>query len=126
VARAIIITAKPERRDAYEPLFDIDSRTGASIELVHVDRTLAVSFGARSAGRFHWSCQVGCLLEDQLIGPFGNSFVAYRGNASAHLEPTPQTTIVGRQANGFRPIRLGHLLGRAVGYYKTICKISCL
>jgi hypothetical protein len=77
MARAII-TANPERRTVYEPLYDIDPDTGATIEVFYADRTLAYSFGARSAGWFHWSCQRGCLPEDLAIGPFGTSYLAYR------------------------------------------------
>ncbi len=76
MARAVI--SDPKRRAALEPLYDIDRHTGASIEISYADRTLAVSFGARSAGWFHWSCQRGCLPEALPIGPFGSSYRAYR------------------------------------------------
>ena len=45
MARAII-TSRPGRRAAYEPLYDIDPRTGASIEIFYADRVLAKSFDA--------------------------------------------------------------------------------
>ena len=76
MARAVIFD--PKRRPAFEPLYDIDPYTGASIEIFLADRTLAVSFGARSAGWFHWRCQCGSLPECPPIGPFGSSYLAYR------------------------------------------------
>jgi hypothetical protein len=77
MARAII-TTKPERRAAWEPLYEIDPHTGATIEIFYADRTLAGSFGARGAGWFHWSCQRGCLPEVPPVGPFGSGYRAYR------------------------------------------------
>ena len=81
-----IVTARAERRPAYEPLYDIDRHTGASIEIFYADRTLAVSFGALSAGWFHWRCQRGSLPERPPAGPFGSSYLAYRDALGAdHL-----------------------------------------
>jgi hypothetical protein len=76
MARAVI--SDPKRRPAFEPLYDIDPHTGATIEIFHADLPLAASFGARSGGWFHWSCQRGCLPERLPDGPFGSSYLAYR------------------------------------------------
>jgi hypothetical protein len=79
MARAII-TLKTERRPAYEPLYDIDPHTGASIEVFYADRALANSFG-RGTGWFWWSCQRGSLPESPPTGPFATSYAAYRNFA---------------------------------------------
>jgi hypothetical protein len=48
MARAVISDRK--RRAALEPLYEIDPRTGASVEVFYADRALAGSFGARGPG----------------------------------------------------------------------------
>jgi hypothetical protein len=58
VARAVI--SDPKRRAAFEPLYDIDLQTGASIEVFYADPALANSFG-RGTGWFWWTCQRGSL-----------------------------------------------------------------
>ncbi len=55
MARAVI--SDPRRRTAYEPLYDIDPQTGASVEVFYADCALAKSFSARGEGWFWWSCQ---------------------------------------------------------------------
>jgi hypothetical protein len=74
MARAVI--SNPERRAAYEPLYDFDARSGATIEVFYVDHVLAKSFGTR-AGWVWWTCQCGC-LPGPPAGPFGTSYAAYR------------------------------------------------
>ena len=74
MAQAVI--CEPKRRTAYEPLYDIDTQTGASVEIFYADRALAKSFGA-PAGWFWWSCQRD-FLPGQATGPFANSYLAYR------------------------------------------------
>src|SRR5260370_20463649 len=76
MARAII-TAKPERRPAFEPLYDIDPHTGASIEIFYADCVLAASFG-RCAGWHWWSCLPGHLPHTVPHGPFATSYGALR------------------------------------------------
>ena len=44
MARAIV-TSTMKQRPQYEPLYDIDPGTGASIEVFYADRVLAKSFG---------------------------------------------------------------------------------
>jgi hypothetical protein len=79
VARAVI--SDPKRRTAYEPLYDIDPQTGASVEIFYADRVLATSFGTRGAGWFWWACQPACLPDCPPIGPFATSYTAYRNFA---------------------------------------------
>jgi len=77
MARAII-TTQTGRRPAHEPIYDIDPRTGGSIEVFYADRVLAKSFGTRGAGWCWWACQPGCLPDGPPIGPFATSYAAYR------------------------------------------------
>jgi hypothetical protein len=60
MARAII-TSSPSRGPAYEPLYDIDPHTGATIEVFYVDAVLVRSFRAHGPGWFWWSCRRGRL-----------------------------------------------------------------
>jgi hypothetical protein len=76
MARAIV-TARA-KRPAYEPLYDIDPRSGASIEVFYADRVLAESFGRPGAGWCWWSCQPGCLPDALPAGPFATCYAAYR------------------------------------------------
>jgi hypothetical protein len=85
VARAAI--SDPKRHTAYEPLYDIDPQTGASVEIFHADRVVAESFGTPSAGWFWWSCYSGCLPHDRPAGPFASSYLAYRNFASRSRSP---------------------------------------
>jgi hypothetical protein len=66
-------TSAPERR--YEPLYDIDTRTGATIEVFYADRVLT---GMSGAGWYWWSLAPGVLPEWPPNGPFGTSYRAYR------------------------------------------------
>ncbi len=74
------ITSDPKRRTAYEPLYDIDSQTNASVEIFYADRALAKSFGTHG-GWFWWRCKPGCLPDGPPIGPFATSYAAYRNFA---------------------------------------------
>jgi hypothetical protein len=76
MARAVI--SDPKRGTAQEPLYDIDPRTGATVEIFYADRALAASFGTSDGGWFWWTCQPSCLPEDLPIGPFATSYAAYR------------------------------------------------
>ena len=66
MARAIVAT---EQRAAFEPLYDIDPRTGASIEVFYCDGTLARAFGGEP-GWYWWGCYAGCLPDSDAVGPF--------------------------------------------------------
>jgi hypothetical protein len=72
-----IVTANADRRAAFEPLYDIAPRTGASVEVFYADRVLAGSFDMRE-GWFWWSCQCGYLPDGPPVGPFATSYLAYR------------------------------------------------
>jgi hypothetical protein len=66
------------RQDArHEPLYDIDPRTGASIEVFYADRALE-TFGRCGAGWFWWSRRCGCSPDSLPTGPFATSYAAYR------------------------------------------------
>ena len=56
MARAVISSSG--RRAAYEPIYDIEPRTGASIEVFYAERVLAQSFGASGSGWFWWTLPV--------------------------------------------------------------------
>ena len=75
MARAVI--CDPKRRTTYEPLYDIDPQTGASVEVFYADCALAESFGARGEGWFWWDCQPAC-LPGTVTGPFADNYLAYR------------------------------------------------
>jgi len=83
MARAII-PSKTGRRSILEPLYDIDPRTGASVEIFYADRVLAKSFGTRP-GWFWWSCRRGFLPDGLPTGPFATSYAAYRNIASGWI-----------------------------------------
>jgi hypothetical protein len=72
--------AIPTRK--YEPLYDIDPRSGAVIEVFYADAVLAASFGRRGTGWMWWTCHRGC-RPGQPRGPFTTSFTAYRGALNA-------------------------------------------
>ena len=61
----------------HEPLFDIDPRTGTSIEVFFADRALE-TFGRCGAGWFWWSRRRGFSPVGPAAGPFATSYAAYR------------------------------------------------
>ena len=62
---------------AHEPLYDIDPRTGASIEVFYADRDLE-TFGRCGAGWFWCSRRRGFSPDGSPTGPFATSYAAYR------------------------------------------------
>ena len=62
---------------AHDPLYDIDPRTGVSIEVFYADRALE-TFGRCGGGWFWWSRQRGFPPAGAATGPFPTSFAAYR------------------------------------------------
>lgn len=62
---------------AHEPLYDIDPRTGASIEVFYADRELE-SFGRCGPGWFWCSRQRGYPSGGPPTGPFATRYAAYR------------------------------------------------
>jgi hypothetical protein len=75
MARAVI-TSNPERRPAFEPLYDVHPQAGETLEVFFVDRALAKSFGAGSVGFWWWTCPPGGLPREP-HGPFASSYLAY-------------------------------------------------
>ena len=67
---------------AHEPLYDIDPRTGASIEVFYADRALE-TFGRCGSGWFWCSRQRGFAPDGSPTGPFATSYGAYRNAMSA-------------------------------------------
>jgi hypothetical protein len=63
------------QRAVHEPLFDVHSLTGISIEVFYADRTLE-TFGRADAGWFWWLR--GCSPDGLPTGPFATSYAAYR------------------------------------------------
>jgi hypothetical protein len=61
----------------YEPLYDIDPRTGTSIEVFYADSALE-TFGWQGAGWFWCSRGRGFAPAAAAIGPFATSYAAYR------------------------------------------------
>ncbi|MGA2891325.1 MAG: hypothetical protein ABSE22_00555 [Xanthobacteraceae bacterium] len=74
---AVAANSDPKRRVTYEPLYDIDPRTGANIEVFYADPALAESIGKAGPGWFWRACQRGDLPNGP-TGPFGTSYTAYR------------------------------------------------
>jgi hypothetical protein len=61
----------------HEPLYDIDPRTGISIEVFYTDRTLE-TFGRVAASWFWWPRRRGLSPNGPATGPFATSYAAYR------------------------------------------------
>jgi hypothetical protein len=70
-------TSSLRERARYEPLYDIDPRTGASFEVFYADRTLE-TFGRCGLGWFWWSRRAGFTPSGAPTGPFATSYAAYR------------------------------------------------
>jgi hypothetical protein len=70
-------TSNPRRRARHEPLYDIDPRTGASIEVFYADRALE-TFGRCGGGWFWWQRRRGFPPHGPATGPFATSYAAYR------------------------------------------------
>jgi hypothetical protein len=71
------VIANPRQHARREPLFDVDPRTGASIEIFYGDRSLE-TFGRCGAGWFWWSRRRGRSPDGSPTGPFATSYAAYR------------------------------------------------
>jgi hypothetical protein len=91
---AKLVTSHLERCAINEPLYDIDPRTGDSVEIFYADSALAKSFGTRP-GWFHWSCQSGSVPDRLPTGPFPTSYRAYRAalGSNAHFGKRPCSTL---------------------------------
>jgi hypothetical protein len=71
------VISNPRQHGRLEPLYDIDPRTGARIEVFYADRTLE-TFGRCGAGWFWWLRRRGCSPDSWSTGPFATSYAAYR------------------------------------------------
>jgi len=67
----------PTQRARHEPIYDIDPRTGTSIEVFYADRTLE-TFGQCGAGWFWCFRWRGFSPDGPATGPFATSYAAYR------------------------------------------------
>jgi len=67
----------PRQHARYEPLYDINPRTGVSIEVFYMDRTLE-TFGRCGPAWFWWPRRRGFSPDSPAIGPFSTSYSAYR------------------------------------------------
>jgi hypothetical protein len=72
------------QRARYEPLYDIDPRTGASFEVFDSDRTLE-TFGRCGPGWFYWARRRSFAPDSSAIGPFATSYAAYRHAMGTNL-----------------------------------------
>jgi hypothetical protein len=70
-----------------EPLFDVDPRSDATIEVFYADRTLE-TFGRCGAGWFWQSRLRGFAPEGLPTGPFATSYAAYRHSLGTVLGTT--------------------------------------
>jgi hypothetical protein len=67
------VTSNPRR----EPLFDVDPRTGATLEVFYADRALE-TFGRGGSCWFWWPRRRGFAPDGPPTGPFPTSYAAYR------------------------------------------------
>ena len=72
-----VLRSEPKRHPQNEPLYDIDAKTGATIEVFYADRTLE-TFGRCGPGWFWWYRRHGFAPDGQRRGPFATSYAAYR------------------------------------------------
>jgi hypothetical protein len=70
-------TSNPNQRTRFEPLYDVNPQTGASIEVFYADRALE-TFGRQGAGWFWWPRRRGFSPDRLAAGPFATSYAAYR------------------------------------------------
>jgi hypothetical protein len=73
-----------------QPLYDINPRTGISIEVFYSDRTLE-TFGRGGTGWFWQMRRRGYPPEGQATGPFATSYSAYRHALGDSLGPDVRT-----------------------------------
>jgi hypothetical protein len=90
-------TSNPRQRGRREPLYDINPRTGVSIEVFFSDRTLE-TFGRCGAGWFWWPRRLGFSPEGPATGPFATSYAAYRHALGTALgtgsDPAPNSQVI--------------------------------
>jgi hypothetical protein len=69
--------SNPRQHAVHAPLYDIDPRTGATIEVFYADRALE-TFGRGGAGWFWCFRRRGFAPTGPATGPFATSYAAYR------------------------------------------------
>jgi hypothetical protein len=79
--------SNPGQRARLEPLFDLQPRTGVSIEVFFADRALE-TFGRCGAGWFWWPRRRGGSPGGPATGPFATSYGAYRHAMSIPAVPS--------------------------------------
>jgi hypothetical protein len=114
MARAVV-TSNTVPHSQHEPLYDVDPRTGDSVEVFYADRVLAASFRALDAGWFWWSCQSGSLPQDLPVGPFGTSYAAYR-DVATHWTNTDSPTHRASSEKHHPPMRIRTQCGHVAIY----------
>jgi hypothetical protein len=72
-----MVPRTPSNPRQHAPFYDIDPRTGASIEVFYADRALE-TFGRCGAGWFWWPRRRGFSPVGLPTGPFATSYSAYR------------------------------------------------
>src|ERR1700730_5742029 len=70
-------TSSLRQRARRVSFFDVDPRTGVSIEVFYADRTLE-TFGRSGAGWFYWARLCGLAPSSPPTGPFATSYAPYR------------------------------------------------
>ncbi len=85
-------TPNPRQRARYEPIYDIDPQTGASIEVFYADRALE-TFGRCGPGWFWWSRRRGFSPDGAPTGPFATSYAAYRHAMGTSLGTEGATSV---------------------------------
>jgi hypothetical protein len=71
------VISNSKQRTRFDPLYDVDPRTGSRIEIFYADRSLE-TFGRSGAGWFWWSRRPGFAPDGLATGPFATSYPAYR------------------------------------------------
>ena len=85
------MTSEVEQRPRHEPLYDINPRTGVSIEVFYADRALE-TFGRCGSGWFWCSRRRGFSPDGSPTGPFATSYAAYR-HAMNTAAPWPEVAM---------------------------------
>jgi len=72
------VALDPQRCAKYEPLYDVDPSSGATVEVFYADRM----FDGMRAGWYWWSCKSGSVPKWPPKGAFRTSYSAYRDAVS--------------------------------------------
>jgi hypothetical protein len=69
------VASDPQRHPKFESIYDLDTRTGATIEVFYADRVLT---GTSGAGWHWWKSRPGDVPEWPPVGPFATSYRALK------------------------------------------------